>query len=115
MKTSPVIGVGTGDVPEAFRRQYEISDSKLSMKWRLRSHNQYLSFGVAFGILGLIWFMYVLAFPYTKHGDQGWLFSSFFIIALLSMLTEDTLETQAGVTFFTFFYCLFMFVDPDKR
>jgi hypothetical protein len=31
------------------------------------------------------------------------------IIASLSMMTEDTLESQMGVTFFTFFYCFFLF------
>jgi len=33
----------------------------------------------------------------------------FLIIAILSMLTEDTIESQAGVTFFAFFYSFFLF------
>jgi len=33
---------------------------------------------------------------------------SFFIIAVISFLTEDTLETQAGVTFFAFFNSFFL-------
>ena len=115
IKSSPVIGVGTGDVPDAFSQQYEVSGSRLEMKWRLRAHNQYLSIGVAFGIIGLMWFLFALIYPYMSLRNPGWLFNSFFAIALLSMLTEDTLETQAGVTFFAFFYCLFMFIDPDNR
>lgn len=31
----------------------------------------------------------------------------FGIIALVTFLFEDTLETQAGITFFSFFYALF--------
>jgi hypothetical protein len=30
---------------------------------------------------------------------------------MLSMLNEDTLETQAGVAFFGVFYSLFLFAD----
>jgi hypothetical protein len=33
----------------------------------------------------------------------------FFIIIFMSMLTEDTLETQAGATFFAFFNALLLF------
>jgi len=40
---------------------------------------------------------------------------TFFCIALLSMLNEDTLETQAGVTFFAFFYCFFIWGKEDKQ
>jgi hypothetical protein len=30
------------------------------------------------------------------------------------MLTEDTLETQAGVTFYALFNCLFLFAKPEE-
>jgi hypothetical protein len=38
----------------------------------------------------------------------------FFFIAFLSMLNEDTLETHAGVTFFSYFYSLFLFARDNK-
>jgi hypothetical protein len=33
----------------------------------------------------------------------------FFFIVLFSMLGEDTLETHTGVSFFAYFYSLFVF------
>ena len=36
------------------------------------------------------------------------------IIALLSFVTEDTLETQSGVTFFIFFQTLFLWLASYK-
>lgn len=110
-----LFGVGTGDVPQAFKTQYEEIDSRLSEKWRLRSHNQYLSFAVAFGLAGLIWFLYTLWVP-ALHAfrARNYLYLFFALAAAISMITEDTLETQAGVTFFALFSTLFLFVCPQK-
>lgn len=109
-------GVGTGDLQMEFDRQYEASQSKLTDQWRLRTHNQYLSIGAAFGILGLMLFMAMLFWPVIlaiRLRDH--LYLAFLATAMLSMLSEDTLETQAGVTFFAFFSCLFLFVHPLNR
>ena len=112
----PFTGVGTGDPPEAFRHQYIEMNSKLSGKWRLRSHNQYLSMAVAFGIPGLLWFVFVLlSLLYKRIKQRDFLYCSFALAAIVSMITEDTLETQAGITFFVLFNCLFLFVNPSKE
>jgi O-antigen ligase len=108
--------VGTGDLQMEFDSQYEASQSKLTDQWRLRTHNQYLSIGAAFGILGLMLFMAMLFWPVIlaiRLRDH--LYLAFLATAMLSMLSEDTLETQAGVTFFAFFSCLFLFVHPLNR
>lgn len=111
-----LIGVGTGDVPIAFQKEYENINSRLSIEWRLRAHNQYLSVAVAFGLLGLCWFIFTLTYPLVIAMYRiDVLYISFSIISLMSMLTEDTLETQAGVTFFALFTSLFLFVNPNKR
>jgi len=39
----------------------------------------------------------------------------FLITMLLSMLAEDTLETQAGVTLFAFPFSLFLFAISEKK
>lgn len=109
------IGVGTGDVPQAFKTQYEEMNSMLSERWRLRSHNQYLSFAVAFGLTGLLWFLYTLWDPARLAArERNYLYLFFTVAAAISMITEDTLETQAGVTFFALFSSLFLFVYPQK-
>lgn len=116
IRKHPFTGVGTGDPPAAFREQYIEMNSKLSEKWRLRSHNQYLSIAVAFGVPGLLWFIFVLlSLLYTRIKRRDFLYCSFALAAIVSMITEDTLETQAGITFFALFSCLFLFVNPSKE
>jgi hypothetical protein len=116
IKEHPLIGVGTGDIAKAFEEQYEKTNSPLTKEWRLRSHNQYLSIGVAFGIIGLVWFIITLVGPLVLGGKAfDFLYITFFIIAVVSFLTEDTLETQAGVTFFAFFNPFFLFCIPREK
>lgn len=110
IKDNFIIGVGTGDVQSAFDNQYEKMNSKLYKSSRLRSHNQYLSITVAFGFLGLLVFLFSLTAPailLKKHTD--FLYMTFFIVAAFSFFTEDTLETQAGVTFYAFLNSFLLF------
>ncbi|MFM7822263.1 MAG: O-antigen ligase family protein, partial [Bacteroidota bacterium] len=114
--SEPITGVGTGDLQQAFNNQYEHNGTKLSMEWRLRAHNQYISIAAAFGIFGLLLFMTMLFWPIpyaAKMRDH--LYLAFLATVLLSMLSEDTLETQAGITFFVFFSGLFLFVHPINK
>lgn len=107
----PVFGVGTGDIQDSFNKMYVETKSKLDASWRLRSHNQYLAIGVAFGFFGLAIFLFYLIYPtIVLRKKLHYLYWPFFLIALLSFLTEDTLETQSGVTFFIFFQTLFLWL-----
>ena len=108
-------GVGTGDLQQEFNKQYEKMNSRLAAQWRLRAHNQYLSILLAFGIFGLLYFLFALAYPalkLKKHRDFVYLM--FLGIVLLSMLTEDTLETPAGSAFFALFNSLFLFSETGR-
>lgn len=103
-------GVGTGDMNVAFAAQYEKMHTKLAPGQRLRSHNQYLSILVGFGIFGLIWFLAAILLPPFLMRKQGDFFIAVLIaVSAFSMLTEDTIESQTGVTFFVLFYSLFLF------
>lgn len=107
---NPVIGVGTGDVKYSFDQYYYKTDSKLEKDYRRRAHNQYVTFLITFGILGFILAMIFLIAPvFIEKAWNDYLFIVFFFIAFLSMLNEDTMETQTGVSFFIFFYSLLLF------
>jgi hypothetical protein len=106
---NPIIGVGTGDVPNAFAEELRRSDSPLQGQG-MRTHDQYLAMAVAFGIPGMLYFLFALFFsPVQKKKMWGYFFFCFFLIGLVSMLTEDTLESQPGVSFFMFFYALLLY------
>ncbi len=108
-------GVGTGDVYLAYRALYDQNESPLRGSNQRRAHNQYLSFLIAFGLVGFSFIsigVLVPIFMFYKH--INFMFYIPFAIALLSMINEDTLETQAGVTFVAFFYSLFVFGCKQK-
>ena len=117
IKKHPVIGVGTGDATLAFKEEYNSNGTKLDEKHRLRSHDQFLAIGVTFGIIGLLWFLFSLFYPLTlKLNRKNMLYMCFFLIAIFSMINEDTLETQAGVTFFAFFNTVLLLGRaPEKK
>jgi len=103
------IGVGTGDLPMHFKKAYQEINTVLKEKWQWRSHNQYLSMLVGLGFFGLIWFLFALLYPYFSSASyRHFLYAVFMAILLISMITEDTIENQAGVTFFAFFNAFFL-------
>lgn len=116
IERNPVIGVGTGDVKTGFKKQYDRMDSKLPEKQRRRAHNQFLAITVGFGFIGLAWFLVAFFYPpWQKKGYNMILFNLHLLIVILSMLYEDTLEPQPGVTFVAFFYAMYLFGLREKE
>jgi hypothetical protein len=112
IKENKYFGVGTGDLVTAYNEQYDKMNSPLAQNFRKRAHNQYLTMAVAFGIFGLTWFLFSLFYPLAHHRFQpGYIYWVFLIIALLSFISEDTLESQAGLTFYAFFNSFFLFCN----
>lgn len=112
---NPITGVGTGDLPEAFKNAYVEIHSRLSDAKRLRAHNQYLSMAVAFGIPALLYMLWLLIYLMRRAIRlQNGLYVSFLLIAAGSFFSEDTLETQAGVTFFAFLAMLLLNPQGSK-
>jgi len=110
LKSNYLFGVGTGDVASAFRQAYEELNSPLDQKFRWRAHNQFLTMAIAFGIFGFLWFLLAIFYPGIRlRRFHDLLYLLFFILMCLSMLTEDTLESQPGVTLFAFFNAFFLF------
>lgn len=116
---NPWIGVGTGDVRLAFDEVYSKYPFPIDESFRLRAHNQYLTMGVSFGLVGIIVFLlYATALWWTgRYRQKAYLALSFLLIMLLSFVSEDTLETQSGVTFIAFFHTFFALgkADPGDR
>lgn len=111
IKDNPVFGVGTGIV-KVFADYYENTNSKLKPEYRLRSHNQYLAITVAFGVIGLLWFLFSMFYPLiADKRNRNYLYIVFLFIVMLSMFTDDTLETQVGATLFAFFNSFLVFCN----
>lgn len=100
------IGVGTGDLWIAMRKQYQLLNSNLNTDHRLKPHNQFLTTWLALGIPGILLLILVFVYPF-KAARYHPVSMAFLIIAFASCLTEDTIEAQVGVSFFIIFYSLF--------
>lgn len=110
IKEKPLFGWGTGDIRVAARYGLERSGSALEFERWMKPHNQYLSFAVLFGVPAALWILFAMIWPAVRMRGFGFLpFLAFFVILTVSMINEDTIDTQAGLSFFVFFYTMLLF------
>ncbi len=115
IQDNPIIGVGTGDVNNAFIDKM-VQEKSPMVHMGLRSHNQYISSFVSIGIIGLLIFLFSIIYPAIV--SKAWsmpLFYYFFIILFLSMFWEDTIESQVGVTIYAFIYMFYIYSPLNKK
>lgn len=105
-------GVGTGGARHALKQKMIQNNSQLQHS-DMKSHNQYLSFLVSFGVIGFLICMIAIFYPVIVQHNLPNLFKIFFIIVLIAMITEDFLGQQDGATMFAFFYSLFLFLKKE--
>lgn len=105
---NPWLGVGTGDVADEIRNNLLKNNSELKDS-NMRTHNQYLTLLLTFGVVGttIIIALFVNAI-WKEKLFESLLFMAYFCIVMVSFISEDTLETAAGCLFCTFFFTLFV-------
>ena len=116
-KRNFLTGTGIGDVNDEYLSIYENDDCSLNPEWRNRAHNQFLTFLVAFGIFGFLICLFAWFYPaFSKWNSNGstYYFMVFFVIATVSMFSDDTLETSTGAVFVSFFYALLRWATTAK-
>jgi hypothetical protein len=97
---NPWFGVGSGDIQDAFKTYYQTHDVKLEEQYQARSHNQFLTYFVALGVFGFLAFLILNIRVLVEFFKADYFLAVSFGILLISFLTEDTLETQPGVTLY---------------
>jgi|SRR5690554_24861 len=99
-----LFGIGSGDIQLAFDEQYKQSNTQLDIENWNRSHNQFMTFWITFGIVGFILFTGFWFWFLGKNIRLNNLLGiGFTLIAIASFLSEDTIETQQGVTYIALF------------
>jgi hypothetical protein len=93
----PLLGVGTGDVKDAFDAYYTSTNSLLQFENRHRAHNQWLTIFITYGLFGGWVFLYCWWKILSESLRIDYLTFLTALVCAASFLTEDTLETQAGV------------------
>lgn len=98
----PWTGVGTGDLGEAMEDDFRATASPLQNK-NLLPHNEYLTL---MALLGIPLFLLVLLFflrAAPRLRRQGVLLLAWTAAILVSFVTENTLDSLAGILFSTWF------------
>ena len=107
-------GVGIGDHKAVLNEKLQSVSPDVPLD--MGAHNQFLTLWIMGGVLLPIGFLFVLFVPFIiRKRPVEVLYLLFFIMIFLSCFAEDTIETQAGITFYTFFNSFFLFCfDRNK-
>jgi O-antigen ligase len=114
IEKKPITGYGTGTEVALLHNSF--FDNKLynSFLHNLNAHNQYLSFLLKSGIIGLLIYIATLAFGFRIAFQQkDLLFITFMAIITTVSFSENFLDVDKGIFFYAFFFPFFIF--PNEQ
>lgn len=98
----PLAGVGTGDLPQEMEAEMKAAGSPMT-GCNMMPHNEYLTLAALFGLplLVLVALLFLRALPALRR--QRPLMTVWMVTVLISFLTENTLDSLAGILLCTWF------------
>ena len=79
-------------------------------------HNQYLTFWLSAGILFLLYFIFVLVYPFVRMRNRiTFVYVAFALLMVMSFFMEDTLETQTGCIMFAVMNPLLLMAGGERQ
>lgn len=112
IKQHPLTGVGPGNAQTALQQQFNILAPELLTENRVGPHNQFLEFGIKFGIGGMLLLLcFFLWFIKPFHP----LIISLTAFLGLTFCLESVLERQIGISITALFLFLVMFIKYDNK
>jgi O-antigen ligase len=113
---SPIIGYGAGS--EIGLLQTSFFDKKFYNSYLsgLNAHNEYLSFLIKSGVIGLLIYVSTLAFGFRiSFRQKDLLFFTFMLLIAIVSLSENLLDVDKGIFFYAFFFSFFIFSHESRR
>jgi O-antigen ligase len=105
---SPLVGYGTGSEKRLLKERYFEKKLYRSYLLQLNAHNQYISFLLKTGIIGLLVFLSVLIMGFiTAWRTRDAIFSCFMLLITIVSVSENILDVNKGIFFYAFFFSLF--------
>ena len=105
----PLIGHGNGSEKHLLRETYFEHKLYISYLNSFNAHSEYISFLIRFGLIGLLVYLYIIFYGFKlalKRYD--FLFTSFLIILTVVSISENILDVNKGIFFFSFFLPFFI-------
>ncbi|HTD93727.1 MAG TPA: O-antigen ligase family protein [Chitinophagaceae bacterium] len=116
IRSSPVTGYGSGDETDLLTEKYFEHKYYNAYLFRLNSHNEYISFLLRSGIIGLLVYLAALMSGFRKAlRTKDLLFLSFMIIIATISCSENILDVNKGIFFYAFFFSLFLTTKARRR
>ncbi len=113
---SPLIGFGTGSETDLLKEKYFEKHFYVSYLNELNTHNEYISYLLKAGVPGLILYLYVLIIGLVKAlNRRDFLYFSFLLTIVIVSFSENILDTNKGIFYFSFFYSFFYFPDAKVK
>lgn len=110
VKHSPVTGYGNGSEKSLLRQQYYDNQLYISYLNSFNSHNEYISCLLRFGIPGLLLYLYTLYFGFSLAArSKNFFFLAFLVLVTVVSVSENILDVNKGIFFYSFFFSLFTF------
>ncbi|MEP7236961.1 MAG: O-antigen ligase family protein [Ferruginibacter sp.] len=114
-KRHPLAGYGTGAERKELKEVYFTKGLYISYLNEFNAHSQYLSILIRLGIIGLALYMYILYFGFaTAFKKKDILFLGFMVVITTVSISENFLDMDRGVFFYSFFFSLFLIKESKK-
>ena len=109
IRQRPVTGYGSGTEVALLKKNYYEHQLYNSYLHELNADNQYISLLLKHGVIGLLLYVSVLfmGFSYSIRA-KDFLFFSFLVIISVVSFSENILDVNKGIFFFSFFFSYFM-------
>jgi O-antigen ligase len=115
IKRSPVIGYGTGAEKNLLKEKYFEKGLYISYLNGFNTHSEYLNILIKTGVVGLALFIYVLYFGFASAvKKKDILFLSFMVIVTIVSVSENILDLNKGIFFYSFFFPFFLWSNNTE-
>lgn len=116
LKNNWLLGHSPGDVEDELYACYDSKKMTFISDRGYNTHNEFMNQLLGFGCLGVVWLLWLLVVAFKRAFEsENYLFIGFLVLFTMTCLTENVLERHHGTMFFSFFFSLFMFLEPLKE
>jgi O-antigen ligase len=106
----PLMGIGAGSDRRMLTECYAQFPTDVYQKTFYNTHNQYLNFWLLGGLPSLLLFLASMVWQCRQSlHRKDYIFLFFLLLMAVAFSTENILSRQAGIVFYYFFSCCFLF------
>jgi O-antigen ligase len=116
IKAKPLLGYGSGSEIGLLKDDFYNAKLYSSYLHGLNAHNEYISLLIKSGLWGLLLYLLTLIYGFKaciKKRDV--VFTGFMLVIAVVSFSENILDVDKGVMFYSFFFSFFIFSEPENE